>query len=896
MIDVNVDPVQENSETEFAQTGIPPEHEHGDAEFQWHPEHPVSVCATPEGLCLMMLGVGFPLFVIASASVVNFEGIWRLALLRPFETLVEAAALLSIPAGNYAVWGALCYKDSKHPIRNGLLNGFALGTACSILVVTCAALILGYPLIGADQINHFLSFSILAGISALSAIISLCLADKARRSKETVMARVRTVGYSVAGVLLSVLALGGSEARPTLLRVSETLAVSDNVQEQAKGLKLLRDLNPEKDIRLNCADPRTAGVAGLFLRLPQGAQQQLYFAATGKPFRDRKTTNMALMSNDYLRRHVVGPTVEGLSLVRSAIHGNVHSDTLSASMDWTFVFKNKGYNAAEARAEIALPDGAILSGLTLWINGEPRKAIFGATDKVKGSYNWVDVSHQDPALLTDLGRGRYLLQCSPVPEQGELKVSVKITEPLKLDGPEDLSMALPRFIDNNFAVSGQHSLRLRSTQRVSLTLNGNTSSATPDGDALLASPLKDDDLTASSFAIRVHDGLRRGAVAVADPTNPKDFIIEQIKEVQAASPRRLVVVVDGSKAVSGHVEGIKNALARLPEQIDTKILIASDDGEPKLFPLEEGLKRLRTVSFNGGRDNLEALVKAAEFAGEGKGGAVLWIHGPQPGFNDEMYIMAPYAAAPKFFELALDDCWTDANELFRNHREIGPFTAIVRNANVQDDLAHFFQRWQPGAKELSVELVHSKGAPTCPVVTGPQGEELGVLLAYSDSARLIKQGKTNAAAEIAVARGLVTPVTGAVVLERQNQGKVGLQTTAPSGTAFDAPLLGGGTNGTISAQGSGVIMGINTAGTVRVNNLANLEALCNLLANGGELIGLGLGAFNIILGALGRPWGFLRISAGKRIVVGLCTILVGLCIPGSINWLIASARDANMFD
>ncbi len=59
------------------------------------------------------------------------------------------------------------------------------------------------------------------------------------------------------------------------------------------------------------------------------------------------------------------------------------------------------------------------------------------------------------------------------------------------------------------------------------------------------------------------------------------------------------------------------------------------------------MKQLDKVALTGGQDNLQSVVKAAELAGEAKGGTVLWIHGPQPSFNEEIYIMAPYIATPE---------------------------------------------------------------------------------------------------------------------------------------------------------------------------------------------------------------------------------------------------------
>ena len=101
--------------------------------------------------------------------------------------------------------------------------------------------------------------------------------------------------------------------------------------------------------------------------------------------------------------------------------------------------------------------------------------------------------------------------------------------------------------------------------------------------------------------------------------------------------------------------------------------------------------------------------------------------------------------------------------------------------------------------------------------------------------------------------------------------------------------------GTIGPKGMDAtyITGINTAGTVRVNNLSNLEALLNILANGMEILGIAWGGPTLI-------YGFMKMAAGskdsvKGIIHGCCGVTGGLATPGLINWLVASARDANLF-
>jgi hypothetical protein len=108
-------------------------------------------------------------------------------------------------------------------------------------------------------------------------------------------------------------------------------------------------------------------------------------------------------------------------------------------------------------------------------------------------------------------------------------------------------------------------------------------------------------------------------------------------------------------------------------------------------------------------------------------------------------------------------------------------------------------------------------------------------------------------------------------------------------------VLQGGANGTIGPQGANatVVPGINSAGTVRVQNLANLEALTNIIANGVIILGIAWGGPTIIMG-------FYHMSAGtqdglKRVIWGMCSVTGGMATPGAINWLVASGKDAGLF-
>lgn len=890
-----------------------------------------------DGLMIMSLGFFVPATLITVSGVICFERIMRMTFKHPVETLIEAAFVSMIPFANYYAWKAIRRDEFRHPLRLGLMNGAAIATSFAAAIVIMASLCFGFPI----------GFAVLGLAAAAACACSIYLAIKLRDAGITRQSKSNRVLFSLVGVGLSLLGLVACETKGTIVRVSESMAMSDDAPTRDRGLDLLRHLDCEQDLRMQCADERTSGIPGLFWRIGPERERQLYFAVTGKPYGNSLTESVYSMSDEYLSKHVVGQPVKGLNLLRSAMTGYINTETLTSTVNWTFVFKNGTFENQEARAEIAVPPGAVISDLKLWAEGEPHRAFFGATDRLQGATyggtvgNWVNFGVSDPAMITDLGRGRVLLKVAPVAAQKELKVQVTLTERLKPLPTKlaEASLTLPKFIDTNFALSGQHTMRLHAPQssEMSVDVKGkvDTETAADGGDLLLAS-LKEEDLNGSPIAVKVKRQNFMGPYFIEDTISPMGgFIKETVREVATTAPEHLVVVVDNSQSMKENVDEVIAALQRIPQNVadKTTFVIPSQGDQSEPVSLQDGLRKLKTQKFDGGQDNLQAVIKAAEAAGETKHGAVLWIHGPQPNFNEEMYIMNPYIERPAFYELALDDRFTDTNEFFKNHREIGPFVPVTRGASIAEDLSLFVSKWKQGGKEFVVELVRSTDKPNCKPVTKEQAAELIKLCARDEAYAMLRQSNGAGAAELASACRLVTPVTGAFVLgqelqkptytnaaaevtqtawvqggtngtvtpqqyaNHEAQQNTGSQTA--SGDAFEsAPHLQGASNGTIGPQGTDatVITGVNTAGTVRVNNLANLEALLNIIANGCELGGLLFGAILLLPAFFGRGMDSpVKLRPFGRGAVGVALIVGALAIPGMINWMVASARDANLF-
>src|SRR5262249_18332940 len=135
------------------------------------------------------------------------------------------------------------------------------------------------------------------------------------------------------------------------------------------------------------------------------------------------------------------------------------------------------------------------------------------------------------------------------------------------------------------------------------------------------------------------------------------------------------------------------------------------------------------------------------------------IHGPQPGYNKEIFTMTPYTVAPRFFEFALDNGETDTREFLKNHDQIGPVTMIPRMGKVKNDLSAFLSRWNNGEREIAVDYYRTMKKRDCKVISSEEMSEVSALWANRMCSVLIGRGLTADAAQLAARYGIVTPVS-----------------------------------------------------------------------------------------------------------------------------------------
>ncbi|MBI5173910.1 MAG: hypothetical protein HY986_13565 [Candidatus Melainabacteria bacterium] len=893
-------------------------------------------------IAILVAGTAVPGAAIAMVALNNLVMGTEMVLRHPLETLIQYGIVLTIPIGNYVVWQRLKQRNRANAIRTGLLNGLAAGASILVLAGCIAACALGYPAIDSNFINHQSEYAICAMLTFCALVASLRLMQMLCLIWETDGARTSQLIYSLAGVLLSLLAVGASEARQVAVRVNEKAALAEEGDKRTEALKNLRNplLDSAQELKRDIAAPRSGGLSGLFLGVNDSSSRQLYFALTSQPYEaitdlavdDQANDTLTSSSYDnFLARQVVGEAIKGFSLKRSQLSGLINARSLTANLSWTFVLKNGSSTAQEARAEIALPPGAVVSNMTLWIDGKPVDATITSTTQARGAYTEVVTGRRDPALITYLGKGRVLVQCYPVMPGKETKVSLSMAAPLKLDSGTKSSLTLPRLVASNFSAGKSHSLRFNSAEELSLAAAGLKEMKSLSSSHLYVGEMKEQDQKNTGLSLCASRPMTLGAFAAQDKVYG-GYAVETVKEVANQAPKNLVVVIDGSSKAKEYKKDLTEMLKRVAKMMPTTVLLADNDqlDGPEAVSVEKAIKKLNESSFEGGHDNLPAVVKAAEIAGDQEQPAVLWVHGPQPAFNEEIYITTQGASKPAYYELALDDGWTNSSQFFKNHRDIGPMTPVLRSGNLASDLNRFLEQWQPGGHHYSVQLFKMNEKPDCTIVTGQEALDLSTLVAAQTCKQLLTNRNLSAAGQLAVNYHIVSPLTSGVVLENQSdyqrwgiqqnepsrlnrqnreaarlangdslsgfgtaeQTATGAIAIASSGDTFSfAPVLQGATSGTISPQGveSTVVQGVNTAGTVRVNNLADIEALLNVLANGIAMIGSILGLTTIVKACL-------RGFQPKSFVIGLSMIVFGLATPGVINWLVATARDSALFN
>ncbi|MDF1801085.1 MAG: VIT domain-containing protein [Planctomycetota bacterium] len=688
----------------------------------------------------------------------------------------------------------------------GRLGRVSMALAGSALTVTILYSILFLPLVPLGVIAIvFLGFGFLILSPQLSLLVT---ATQLRRCRKQGAPRGALVGS-----VLTMLLLGASAVPAMVTDLGADWATDADPAVRERGLGLLRSVGSEEQLLRYCYGASNNRMGSLVITgdwlidaPSQDQARELYFLVTGAPFNSVDPPKSVLFelegrgwdANAWRQRNTeerarggnqVAGRIEQLDLVESRIDVQIEAEAALFYLEWELEFGNDSDTPQEARAQVQLPPGSYVSRLTLWVNGEEREAAFDETGKVRQAYQEVAVvQRRDPVLVTHSGTDQVLVQCFPVPAQGKLRTRIGITAPLLLApvdeslGGAEGTLCLPRFLERNFGLAPalEHEIWLQGRGDY-LALPGGLVAADPGSGQLLArGSLPAAELDAPTGMVRVSlERLVPQAWAYEGDEDSDHAVLQTLEPVARDPIDRLVVVLDGGTGLEQAGQALAFALDFVPAEVELGLIVAGGGPTELESPGPVSPSRLEALGrvlaehdFTGGVNAAPSLVAAFDLAQEQPGGAVVWLHGGQP------VTLSGTASLEQRLERSGDTTRIHAlaaapgiNRLVAEYGHHPALSTEPRTGALTDDLVRLLReltvgahRFQPLRQRVAVaELPSDAQSVSKHLARLWAGDEASALQAIP------KDASRRKGVQLAKEYHLVTPRTGAVVLETQAQ-------------------------------------------------------------------------------------------------------------------------------
>ncbi|MBL7214610.1 MAG: PEP-CTERM sorting domain-containing protein [Phycisphaerae bacterium] len=729
------------------------------------------------GFYIIVFGVLLPI------AAVTFELLTRICssiFFDPLPTIWHVLLFGMIPVFNLSGYWAVKYNTKKSVRQFGFLNSVAIGIAVFYALWFLPIL----PFSGIALM--FLGIG-LCGLTPLLSLIACLMVRKRLRllTPERKLCKVPLMwpGFFSGFGALALLIV------PTIMTIiGLNMAVSTQSDTQARGLWLLRNFSSRQYLLKCCYDNRGMEPFGVDITgtrdITSEKMRGLYYRVTGKSF-NTQSPKIGLLHRgnawiddwDFEQAgDIVGGQLRNLSLVSSQMDANLQADGAVGYLEWVMVFQNDHqWTEREARCQIQLPPGGVVSRLTLWIDGRECEAAFGGRAQTKAAYKSVVQRQRDPVLVTTKGPDQILMQCFPVPpNSGKMKVRIGISFPLVLLNKEQALLQLPYINERNFQIpeKTKHQLWIEADAPLSAKLDLMTESV--EDRFAFRGPITNTQLEKQLASIHLTRNPEVNSVwAKRDFGNEVVTVLQQLHN-NKGNPLidKAVLVIDTSKSMASDIREIENVINTL--KVDYAIEIVTADDIPNTIPFTDkiGLKKLfHKNSFNGGKDNLPALVRAWDIASEADNAAVIWIHSAQPHIFDEVQSLTQrWNRRPDGPGLIHIQTSPGPNMIIESLDGIQQVETFARSASLQDDLNRLFSQLNgtlPKYKFTREEVMST------PDSTMKQASSHIVRLWAKEKVETLraKHSSTNEnkAKALAVKHQIVTPVSGAVVLESKRQ-------------------------------------------------------------------------------------------------------------------------------
>ena len=114
-------------------------------------------------------------------------------------------------------------------------------------------------------------------------------------------------------------------------------------------------------------------------------------------------------------------------------HVDVTIDDPIAITEIDQVFVNPYHRELEADYMFPIPDNAVISDFTAYLDGKKMHAELLNADDARRIYEDIVRKRRDPALLEYAGRGMYRLRVYPIPAKGDVRIKIEYKQTLKSD-------------------------------------------------------------------------------------------------------------------------------------------------------------------------------------------------------------------------------------------------------------------------------------------------------------------------------------------------------------------------------------------------------------------------------------------------------------------------------
>jgi len=759
------------------------------------------------GLCVLALGAIYP------AAVIAVELATRMcaeSLFDPMPSPGHALVIGLVPASNLMLWLRMRTNAAIVPAWLLFGNGVAIAVAGFYALLFLPLMPVAIPAIAIG-----IGLLPLAPLAAVACAIGLNVGIRRRYGRH------RGKWPWRAGAAAGLVLLLALDIPAAATRLGVQWAASEVASERERGLTLLRLLGDDDLLLRLCYDVvgRPTGVLSALVlfggnalleprqnqlvRSPEVARE-IYYRVHGLPFnikpvpfdKGRWSRFADIQSDgDHGAAHV-GGRVKGLEIASSRIDGSVSGGDAVAYLEWTIELRNSSLFDREARLQLALPPGGVVSRATLWVNGEEREAAVAGRGEVRAAYRRVAVvQRRDPLLVTTKGADRVLAQAFPVPRNGGiLKFKIGITAPLELETTSVARLTLPAVIDRNFTFPAgtSHSVWIESKQSLASSVPGLAVSRVDGRGFRIGGSIDEGQLSSVRVTIAVdRDPDRR---VVTSRLGDGELIVQEVVSEEPPSAAPLMLVIDGSARLKTVVPQLVTALEGIPPATPVGAIVA---GEPvRQVPIAAWSRAqheaiaglLRSTRFVGGQDNAPALAEAIEALEAMPQAQLLWIGAPQP-------VSFPASAArleqstlrlARLPELTLYSVEAGPNELLPDLPWAWRARSLPRTGSAEADLSVFLGRITGKAPMPSLRRSQRQGADGLP--TG--SDHLARLWASQRVLDLMQTdpvANRDAAVTLSARYRLVTPVSGAVVLETTAQYAQAGLTPASAATVPTVP-------------------------------------------------------------------------------------------------------------